>query len=99
MGRLLSLLIALAATFTALPAAAGGCAPRNEVIGLLAGQFGETRHALGLTDHGEVLEVWGNPATGSWTVTVTTPDGITCLGAQGGAFQIRSDPPGEGDDA
>ncbi|MCF8511158.1 MAG: hypothetical protein K9G43_06910 [Rhodobacteraceae bacterium] len=66
------------------------CAPRDEVVAGLATGFDETRHAAGLTGgtsgSAQVVEVFASKS-GSWTIIVTLPDGISCLVASGEAWQ------------
>ena len=66
------------------------CGPRDDVIATLATRYDETRRASGLTPAGAV-EMWAS-ANGSWTLTITTPDGITCLIASGEGY--AADPGG-----
>ena len=78
--------------------AQGNCAPRQMVIDRLAEGFGETRQSMGLGSSGQVVEVFASDATGSWTITVTLPDGTTCLVASGEGFQNLAEalpPPGD----
>ena len=91
--------LAAALALLATPVAAETqCAPRPVVVAALTEKFGETRHAIGLNGGGNVIEVYGNLETGSWTITVTSPQGITCLVADGSAFVLTADPaPPEGD--
>lgn len=77
-------LLVLAATQVQAQA---NCAPRHLVIERLATGFGETRQSVGLGSSGQVVEVFASPVTGTWTITVTLPDGTTCLVASGEAFQ------------
>ena len=81
--------LALALTSLAGPAMAQGaaCAPRDVVVKRLAEAYGETRRAMGLGGQGAVVEVFASDSSGSWTITVTGPDGITCLIAAGQAFE------------
>lgn len=73
---------------TALPAQAGNtCAPRPVVIDRLAERYGETRQSIGLGANNQLVEVFASPQSGSWTITVTTAAGITCLVASGQAFE------------
>lgn len=76
------------------------CAPRAAVVQRLAEGYGETRQSMGLGANDAVIEVFASPASGSWTITVTGPDGITCLVASGQAFESMADaPPKPGQDA
>lgn len=72
------------AALAALDARAEGapCGPRDQVIERLTGHFGETRRAMALDPRG-ILEIFASEETGSWTVTITTPEGLTCLIAAG----------------
>lgn len=59
-----------------------GCGARNDTISLLTDQYGETRRAMGLDSRG-IVEVFASDVTGTWSVTLTLPDGRTCLIAAG----------------
>lgn len=63
------------------------CAPRADVVAHLAQKFSETRRSMGLAANSTVMEVFASDATGTWTITVTTPQGITCLIASGQSFE------------
>jgi hypothetical protein len=87
-------LTAAAMLLVAQPSAAQGlaCGPRTTVLERLASRFGETRRGVGLSGRGDsVIEVFASDATGSWTVTVTLPDGRTCLLASGRDWEDRMD--------
>jgi hypothetical protein len=80
-------------------ARAAQCAPHDQVVAGLATGFDESRRAMGLSGPSQVLEVFASDA-GSWTVTVTGPDGITCLVASGQGFEaITEDLPAKGEPA
>jgi hypothetical protein len=57
----------------------------------LSTKFNETRRGIGLNTGGRIMEIWASEASGSWTVTVTMPDGRTCLVATGQAWEDRMD--------
>ncbi|WP_083481033.1 hypothetical protein [Jannaschia donghaensis] len=75
------------------PAGAQGtnCGPRADVLERLSAGYGETRRGIGLGSKNRVVEVFASPETGSWTVTVTLPDGRTCLVASGQSWEDRMD--------
>lgn len=76
------------------------CAPRAAVIERLSSGFGETRQSIGLGANNQVIEVFASDETGTWTITVTTPQGVTCLVASGQAFETLAEvSPPKGDDA
>lgn len=90
MRRLLPLAVLL---LCAVPAMAEPtCAPRDVVLERLADTYGESRQAIGLAGPGRVVEVFASSQTGSWTITVTLPDGRTCLVASGIAYETVDEP-------
>ena len=92
---ILGLISALTLSLThALPAqsqARNACAPRDVVLDRLAKTFGETRQSIGLGANNQMVEVFASMETGSWTITVTQPGGITCLVASGQAFETLAE--------
>ncbi|MGI9370510.1 MAG: hypothetical protein ACR2O2_16900 [Ruegeria sp.] len=74
-----------------LQAQTRNCAPRADVVRQLAQDYGETRKAVGLAQQGAMMEVYASDAAGSWTITVTLPDGVTCLVASGQFFESLSE--------
>jgi Tfp pilus assembly protein PilE len=94
--------LALLAVLAALPAHAqqAQCGPRADVAAHLTGKFGETRRGMGIAANNTVMEVWASEATGTWTITVTMPDGATCLVASGQGFEALAESlPPKGDPA
>ncbi|MEO9781194.1 MAG: hypothetical protein ABJH07_09130 [Sedimentitalea sp.] len=67
------------------------CAPRDAVIERLTNSYGETRQSIGLGSQGAVVETFASDDTGSWTITVTMPNGMTCLVASGQSFEELAD--------
>lgn len=67
------------------------CAPRAEVVAHLGATFGETRRAVGLAQNNTLVEVFAADDTRTWTITVTTADGTTCLVAAGEHFETLAD--------
>ena len=63
------------------------CAPRDAVLDRLADGYGESRQSMGLGANNQVVEVFASSETGTWTITVTMPNGLTCLVASGQAFE------------
>jgi len=90
MTRLLAILAIMAT-----PAAGQSiCAPREEAVRVLVETYGEARQSGGLVMNGALVETWGNPASGTWTITATRPDGQTCIIVAGVAFQTFNDDKG-----
>ena len=67
-------------------AQAANCGPHADVVAGLARNYRETVVAMGISSGGNMIEVFASD-TGSWTIIFTTPDGVSCLGASGGAFE------------
>lgn len=81
--------LAALAGLLALPAyAAPNCAPRDAANDILTDMYGESRFASALSDSCHVLEMWSNPATGTWTALAVTPECMACIVDQGLAIQI-----------
>lgn len=79
---------------------AANCAPRQQVVDRLATKYGETRQSMGLGANNAVVEVFASLESGSWTITVTMANGVTCLVASGQAFEELAEAlPPKGDDA
>ena len=68
------------------------CGPRAQVIERLTRNYGESRRAIGLAGSSAVMEVYASTDTGTWTVTVTLPDGRMCLMAAGQGYEQVNDP-------
>lgn len=70
-----------------VPASPGPmCGPHAAMVERLTKQFQESRKAAGLSQQAELIEVYaGN--TGSWTIMVTSPAGLSCIVVAGEAWQ------------
>lgn len=94
------LTLALAALAPAAQAQdTASCAPRDRVVERLAATYGETRRSMGLGANNALVEVFASDDSGSWTITVTLPSGLTCLVASGQSYETMADaiqPPGKG---
>lgn len=66
--------------------AQSNCAPRQHMVTTLNDNYGETRQSMGLTANNRMMELYASSDTGSWTITVTLPNGMSCLVASGHAF-------------
>ena len=93
----LSSLIALSSAVAA-NAQARNCGPRTMVVERLAEGYRETRQSIGMAANNVVVEVFASVSSGSWTIVVTQPTGISCLVASGQGFENLSEdlpPPGD----
>lgn len=87
--------LAVAATTLAPFAAAAqsqNCGNRDAVVEGLASRYGESRQSIGMAPEGRVVEVFASLQTGTWTITVTLPNGITCLVASGQSYENVDEP-------
>ena len=76
------------------------CAPRAAVVEHLAQGYGETRQSIGLGSNNAVVEVFASDETGTWSITITSPGGLTCLVASGRSFEnVAEVLPADGNDA
>ena len=84
--------VALIAATQAAQSQSQPCAPRDRVLEQLGSVYGETRRGAGLAGAQAMVELFASDATGTWTVTVTLPDGNTCLVASGTDWQAMDEP-------
>jgi len=66
---------------------APNCGPRDAVVERLASGYGETRQSIGIGANNAVVEMYASTETGSWTLLVTLPSGMSCLVAAGQSFE------------
>lgn len=97
---IIAALIIAAMAFAASAQNMSNCAPRDVVIQRLADGFGETRQSMGLGANNSVVEVFASLESGTWSITLTSPNGLMCLVATGQAFEALAEAlPPKGDDA
>ncbi len=68
---------------TAMAQAQPQCNERDNVLELLSKKYQETPIAAGVTNTGGLVEVLTDHKSGTWTIIVTTPQGMSCLVAAG----------------
>ncbi len=71
--------------------ALSNCAPRDAVVDRLASKYGESRKSIGLGARGTLVETYASAQTGTWTITITTPNGNTCLVASGQSWEALAE--------
>ena len=72
--------------FGTLPAHAAGCAKRDKMVERLQTRYSETLTGGGLQatrSAQTIVEVWSSKETGTFTVILTTPEGLACVVATG----------------
>lgn len=81
--------LAILLTILATPALAQQqCADRIKITYPLANKFLEAPLLESIDEGGNLIEWWGNIATGTWTLLSTKPGGPTCLVMSGSNFGI-----------
>lgn len=89
-----SMVLCLVALATPTLAQNSQCAPRKTVLERLNNHYGETLQVSGLGANDAVVELFAAPGTGTWTITVTLPNGMTCLVASGESYEPHLKPAG-----
>jgi hypothetical protein len=85
MRKLIVLIAALTVSLVSTAAMAQSlpCDDRDKVLELLAKKYSETPVAAGVTSGGALLEVLTNSKSGTWSIIITSPQGMSCLTATG----------------
>ncbi len=74
----------------------GPCDSRDRVIALLGERYDEAPIALGVTHSGGLVEVLTDTTGWTWTIIVTSPEGLSCMVLSGEGWrpvqQLARDP-------
>ena len=84
--------LALALLLSLRPAAAAtpsSCLARADMTQLLASRYAEAPVAAGLSSDGHLIQVYSTGDRATWTIVVTTPQGVSCVIANGEAWDMR----------
>lgn len=81
--RLTSTALVFGMAALAPPAWAATCGPRDQMVSHLTEKYQETRRGAGLSSATRVVEFWSSAQTGSFTLLLSYPNGMTCLLATG----------------
>lgn len=76
----------MALMITSVPAQAMNCARREQMVERLKTRYSETLTGGGLQASSSaqtIVEVWSSRETGTFTVILTTPEGLACVVATG----------------
>ncbi|MFY1712550.1 hypothetical protein [Tritonibacter mobilis] len=99
--RLISSALVFGMAAIAPPARAQNCVPREIVVERLERQFNETLSSAGLQSgrsQDVIIEIWSSSQSGTFTVLVSHPTGLSCMVASGHDYFIvpehkrRNDP-------
>ncbi len=75
--------VVIAALMPIASAQQPNCTQRSEFVRHLAQTYGEKGVAVGVADNGNVVEFLNSRSGETWTIIMTTPDGIACRIAAG----------------
>ena len=93
--RLLSSALVFGMACLPPPALAAICATRESLVVRLEALFQETLTARGLQSGNALIEVFASKETGSYTILMTRPDGISCIMSAGSHWMtIKPSPEG-----
>lgn len=62
------------------------CAPRDAVLERLGTRYSEAPVGVGVTQQGALVEVLASDG-GTWSIVISTPDGLSCLVAAGDGWR------------
>jgi hypothetical protein len=63
------------------------CGQYERLKNALTDGYGESMSGRGLQSETRMIELWRSPDTGTWTVLMILPNGITCVVASGTDWQ------------
>ena len=72
------------------------CTERATALAHLAKKYGEASVAAGITLNGALVEVFTTGDGNTWTIIVSTPNGMSCLVAAGEGWRTFERPKPEG---
>lgn len=96
--RLISTALVFGAAAMAPPAHAQTmqCLQRDALVETLQSKYGERLTGGGLQSAERLIEVWSSGTTGSFTVFVTQPNGVSCIVATGQSWNSVTSSGAEG---
>ena len=96
MWKILALSAGIALVSTSTATAQPQCDQRDSVLQILQQKYKEAPVALGVTHNGGLVEVLSTGNGTTWSIIVTTPQGMSCLVAAGEGWrameQVAADP-------
>ena len=71
------------------------CGPTKNIVKMLHDKHGETPGTAAITDDNAPMLIFTNPKTGTYTITIRRPGGITCLLLSGKSWTpVEQEKPG-----
>ena len=65
------------------------CGPRKDVVAELTDSRHQQPSSVALTNNGQLLEVLKSDNDLAWTILITSPQGLSCVIAEGDGWQTR----------
>ncbi len=87
--KALAFIVALAAS----PVIAQDCIGTADAYASLTTNYGEERLSISMLPDGRIIEMWGNPDTGTWSMFITLPNGLSCSVGSGEGFETFAPKP------
>jgi hypothetical protein len=76
-------------------AAQQACAPRDTIVSQIDQLYQEKQEAIGLATSGMLVEVFVSPE-GTWTILLSSPQGMSCIAAVGEGWERKPQAVGSG---
>lgn len=73
----------------ALAASSPQCDERGKIIEYMEKKYKETTIAAGVTSGGGLVEVLSTADGGTWTIIITSPQGMSCLMSAGEGWRVQ----------
>ncbi len=92
MYKMITLIVAMTVGLLASTAMAQGqpqCKPRDNVLEYLAKKYQEAPVAMGITYQGGLVELLTTENGSTWTIIISTPDGLSCFVAGGEDWRTK----------
>lgn len=69
------------------------CAAHDKMVAQLATDYGQEARSIGLGQDNTVMGLYASGQTGTWSLTVTLVNGVTCVVATGANFETVAPAP------
>lgn len=69
------------------------CGGYADAVAFLSERYGEALTVQGIDGAGNVIAMFANPDTGTWTALIVYPDGNACMASSGQAFEYHKPKP------
>lgn len=69
------------------------CGGYADAVAFLYERYGESLTVQGIDGAGNVIAMFANPDTGTWTAFIVYPDGTACMASSGADFEFHKPKP------